>query len=146
MKEIAFKKQAELEDIYVRAHIEIDSEAAREKIMALIDSGDVEPTELLADMDNQIAKAKEEALSRKEILDKVEKWMSACEEESWLDDYNRVILTSFCSELFTFWCMAGCVVWLSFCVRVTTVVELNTRYLPRSYCYNYLMLGIALVL
>ncbi|KAI8552925.1 hypothetical protein RHMOL_Rhmol06G0305800 [Rhododendron molle] len=89
MKEIAFKKQAELEEIYARAHVEIDSEDARGKIMALIDSGNVEPSELLADMDNQIAKAKEEALSRKDILDKVEKWMSACEEESWLEDYNR---------------------------------------------------------
>ncbi|XVF33939.1 hypothetical protein REPUB_Repub18cG0014300 [Reevesia pubescens] len=89
MKEIAFKKQVELEEIFGRVHIEIDSEAAREKIMALIDSGNVEPAELLADMDNQIAKAKEEALSRKEILDRVEKWMSACEEESWLEDYNR---------------------------------------------------------
>ncbi|XP_010252611.1 PREDICTED: 65-kDa microtubule-associated protein 1 [Nelumbo nucifera] len=89
MKEIAFKKQAELEEIFARAHIEIDSDAAREKIMALIDSGNIEPSELLADMDNQILKAKEEALSRKEILDKVEKWMSSCEEESWLEDYNR---------------------------------------------------------
>ncbi|XP_057977962.1 65-kDa microtubule-associated protein 1-like [Malania oleifera] len=89
MKEIAFKKQAELEEIFVRAHIEVDPEAAREKIMALIDSGNVEPSELLADMDNQIVKAREEAFSRKEILDKVEKWMSACEEESWLEDYNR---------------------------------------------------------
>ncbi|KAB2096093.1 hypothetical protein ES319_A01G085500v1 [Gossypium barbadense] len=89
MKEIAFKKQVELEEIFACAHIEIDPEAAREKIMALIDSGNVEPTELLADMDNQIAKAKEEVLSRKEILDRVEKWMSACEEESWLEDYNR---------------------------------------------------------
>ncbi|KAJ4826013.1 hypothetical protein Tsubulata_023001 [Turnera subulata] len=89
MKEIAFKRQAELEDIYARAHIEIDPEAAREKIMSLIDSGNIEPAELLADMDNQISSAKEEALSRKEILDKVEKWMSACEEESWLEDYNR---------------------------------------------------------
>ncbi|KAL8505495.1 hypothetical protein ACS0TY_016661 [Phlomoides rotata] len=89
MKEIAFKKQTELEEIFVHAHIEIDTEAAREKIMSLIDSGSVEPTELLADMDNQITKAKEEAASRKDILDKVEKWMSACEEESWLEDYNR---------------------------------------------------------
>ncbi|XP_006575692.1 65-kDa microtubule-associated protein 1-like isoform X1 [Glycine soja] len=89
MKEIAFKKQAELEEIFVCAHIEVDPDAAREKIMALIDSGNIEPTELLADMDNQIATAKEEALSRKDILDKVEKWMSACEEESWLEDYNR---------------------------------------------------------
>ncbi|KAF5727932.1 65-kDa microtubule-associated protein 1-like [Tripterygium wilfordii] len=89
MKEIAFKRQGEVEEIFAHAHIEIDPEAAREKIMELIDSGSVEPTELLADMDNQIAKAKEEALSRKDILDKVEKWMLACEEESWLEDYNR---------------------------------------------------------
>lgn len=92
MKEIAFKKQSELEEIYVLAHVEIDPEGAREKIMALIDSGNVEPAELLANLDNQISVAKEEALSRKEILDKVEKWMSACEEESWLEDYNRVFM------------------------------------------------------
>lgn len=91
MKEIAFKRQSELEEIFAHAHIEIDSEAARGKILSLIDSGNVEPADLLADMDNQIVNAKEEALSRKEILDKVEKWMSACEEESWLEDYNRVI-------------------------------------------------------
>ncbi|XP_038685646.1 65-kDa microtubule-associated protein 1-like isoform X2 [Tripterygium wilfordii] len=89
MKEIAFKRQGELEEIFAHAHIEIDPEAARETIMELIDSAGVEPAELLADMDNQISKAKEEALSRKDILDKVEKWMSACEEESWLEDYNR---------------------------------------------------------
>ena len=91
MKEIAFKKQGELEEIYTRAHIEIDTEAAREKILAIIDAGNVEPSELIADMESQISKAKEEALSRKEILDRVEKWMSACEEESWLEDYNRVL-------------------------------------------------------
>uniref|UniRef100_A0A0V0INF4 Putative 65-kDa microtubule-associated protein 1-like n=1 Tax=Solanum chacoense TaxID=4108 RepID=A0A0V0INF4_SOLCH len=89
MKEISFKRQTELEDIYARAHVEIDTEAAREKIMGLIDSGNVDPAELLADMDNQIVNAKEEAHSRKEILEKVEKWMAACEEESWLEDYNR---------------------------------------------------------
>ncbi|GMH13587.1 hypothetical protein Nepgr_015428 [Nepenthes gracilis] len=33
MKEIAFKKQAELEEIYAHAHKEIDAEAAREKIL-----------------------------------------------------------------------------------------------------------------
>ncbi|CAA7025336.1 unnamed protein product [Microthlaspi erraticum] len=88
MKEIAFKKQSELEEIYARAHIEIKPEVVRDRIMSLIDAGNTEPTELLADMDSQIAKAKEEAFSRKEILDRVEKWMSACEEESWLEDYN----------------------------------------------------------
>ena len=94
MKEIAFKKQSELEEIFSHAHIEVDPDAARDKIMALIDSGNVEPAQLLDDMDDQIAKAKEEVLSRKEILDKVEKWMLACEEESWLEDYNRVLVLS----------------------------------------------------
>lgn len=89
MKEIAFKKQTELEDIYAGAHIVIDTAAAHEKILALIEAGNIEPSELIADMDSEIAKAKEEALSRKDILDKVERWMSACEEESWLEDYNR---------------------------------------------------------
>ena len=106
MKEIAFKKQAELEEIFARAHVEIDTEAAREKIMELIDEN-VEPTELLADMDDQIAKAKDEALSRKDILDKVEKWMSACEEESWLEDYNRVSKPSLKIYLLMCACVLG---------------------------------------
>lgn len=92
MKEIALKRQEELEEIFARAHIEIDTKAAREKILALTESGNVEPSELLADMDSQIIKSKEDALSRKDILDKVDKWMSACEEETWLEDYNRVCL------------------------------------------------------
>ncbi|KAJ6825636.1 65-kDa microtubule-associated protein 5-like [Iris pallida] len=46
-------------------------------------------SELLSSMDNQIVKAKELALSRKDILEKVEKWKFASEEETWLDDYER---------------------------------------------------------
>ncbi|KAL0677780.1 hypothetical protein Bca4012_005761 [Brassica carinata] len=34
-------------------------------------------------------KVKEEALSRKEILEKAEKWLNACEEENWLEEYNQ---------------------------------------------------------
>ena len=45
---------------------------------------------LLKEIDLDVAKAKEEALSRKEILDKVEKWLAMCQEESWLEEYNRV--------------------------------------------------------
>ena len=73
--------------------------------MSLIDFGNIEPYELLADMDKQIAAAKEEALSQKEILDKVEKWMSACEEESWLEDYNRVLIINHQSLNFRMKCM-----------------------------------------
>ena len=43
-------------------------------------------------MDDQISKAKEEAFSRKVIMEKVEKWMSAREEERWLEEYSMVIL------------------------------------------------------
>eukprot|EP01018_Ginkgo_biloba_P035213 Gb_27482 [translate_table: standard] len=89
MKELVFKKQTELEEIYRRAHMEVDASSTQEKIMNMIDSGTIDHSELLASMDDQIAKAKEEALSRKEIMEKVEKWMTACEEESWLEDYNR---------------------------------------------------------
>lgn len=41
-------------------------------------------------MDEQIARAKEEALSRKAIMEKVEKWILACDEERWLEEYSMV--------------------------------------------------------
>ena len=47
---------------------------------------------MLEQIELQIAKVKEEAFSRKDILEKVEKWLSACDEESWLEEYNRVSL------------------------------------------------------
>lgn len=120
MKEIAFKRQTELEHIFARAHIEIDTEAARERILSLIDSGSVEPTDLLADMDNQIEKAKEEATSRKEILDKVEKWMSACEEESWLEDYNRVMYLSLCFSCPRRLC---CLLVFIYCLKLDKIIN-----------------------
>jgi protein regulator of cytokinesis 1 len=42
-------------------------------------------------MDEQILRAKEEASSRKAIMEKVEKWMLARDEERWLEEYSRVI-------------------------------------------------------
>ena len=53
-------------------------------------TGIFDASELLATMDQQIAAARKDAESRKEIMEKMEKWMSACEEETWLEDYNRV--------------------------------------------------------
>lgn len=47
--------------------------------------------DLLSSMDQQIAKAKEQALSRRDILDKFEKWNHASQEENWLDEYERVM-------------------------------------------------------
>lgn len=52
--------------------------------------GAIDAGSVLEQIEFQIAKVKEEAFSRKEILEKVEKWMAACEEECWLEEYNRV--------------------------------------------------------
>lgn len=53
-------------------------------------AGTVDPAYVLEQIELQIAKVKEEAFSRKEILEKVEKWLGACDEECWLEEYNRV--------------------------------------------------------
>ena len=53
-------------------------------------SGLVNLSELMASIDDQIAKAKEEHQSRKDIMEKINKWLVACEEEKWLDEHNLV--------------------------------------------------------
>ncbi|KMT17022.1 hypothetical protein BVRB_2g042240 [Beta vulgaris subsp. vulgaris] len=40
-------------------------------------------------MDDPTRQAKEAAQSRKDILDRVEKWKLAVEEENWLDEYEK---------------------------------------------------------
>lgn len=51
-------------------------------------TGEIDHADLLMSMDEQIAKAKEEASSRKVIMEKVEKWVIARDEERWLEEYN----------------------------------------------------------
>ena len=53
-------------------------------------TGNVDLSDLLSSMDDQIVKAKEQALSRKDILDKLEKCKFAFEEDKWLDEYEKV--------------------------------------------------------
>ena len=50
----------------------------------------MDPANVLEQIELQIGNVKEEAFNRKEILEKVEKWLAACEEECWLEEYNRV--------------------------------------------------------
>ncbi|XP_050232281.1 65-kDa microtubule-associated protein 6 [Mercurialis annua] len=88
MKELVMKRRLELEDISRVTHIEPDTSTAAEKSNALIDSGLVDPSELLANIEAKIVKAKEEAISRKEVMNRIDKWLSACEEENWLEEYN----------------------------------------------------------
>ncbi|TVU19343.1 hypothetical protein EJB05_35487 [Eragrostis curvula] len=89
MKELVFKKMTELEEIYKNVHMDIDSDSERQVLNDLIDSGTADLSELLTSMDDRIIKAREHALSRKDILEKVEKWTLASSEESWLDEYER---------------------------------------------------------
>ncbi|WOH01364.1 hypothetical protein DCAR_0520746 [Daucus carota subsp. sativus] len=89
MKELVFKKRSELEEICRKTHMIPEFDSAMEAAIDAIETGVVEPASILAQIEIQIGKVKEEALGRKEILEKVEKWMAACEEECWLDEYNN---------------------------------------------------------
>ncbi|CAI0381152.1 unnamed protein product [Linum tenue] len=50
--------------------------------------GEIDHANLLMSMDEQISRAKEEASSRKAIMEKVEKLMLARDEERWLEEYS----------------------------------------------------------
>ncbi|KAG0471247.1 hypothetical protein HPP92_015793 [Vanilla planifolia] len=89
MKELVLKKRQELEEVCRQAHIEADISTAPEKLCALIDSGILDPCELLANIEVQIVKAKEELHVRKDIMDRLIKWQAACAEETWLEEYNQ---------------------------------------------------------
>ncbi|XWS61043.1 hypothetical protein CRYUN_Cryun07bG0091800 [Craigia yunnanensis] len=89
MKELVLKKRSELEEICRKTHLVPDSESAIEDAIEAVESGAVDAATILEQIGLQIAKVKEEAFSRKEILEKVEKWLMACDEECWLEEYNR---------------------------------------------------------
>ncbi|KAM3706017.1 hypothetical protein ACB098_03G121100 [Castanea mollissima] len=89
MKELFHKKQNELEEICNKSHMEIPSQSEMDNITNLIKTGEIDHADLLMSMDEQISRAKEEASSRKAIMEKVEKWMLARDEERWLEEYNR---------------------------------------------------------
>ncbi|XP_020880016.1 65-kDa microtubule-associated protein 6 [Arabidopsis lyrata subsp. lyrata] len=88
MKELVMKRRSELEDLCRLTHIQPDTSTSAEKSTALIDSGLVDPSELLGNIEMQINKIKDEAQSRKDIMDRIDRWLSACEEENWLEEYN----------------------------------------------------------
>ncbi|KAK6135291.1 hypothetical protein DH2020_030974 [Rehmannia glutinosa] len=89
MKELVMKKKAELEDICRKTHLIPESNSSIDIAINAVESGAVDASCVLEQIELQISRVKEEALSRKDILEKVEKWMAACDEESWLEEYNR---------------------------------------------------------
>lgn len=58
----------------------------------MLDTGDLDPASVLEKMELEVGRVKEEAFSRNDILEKVEKWLSARVEEEWLEEYNMVVL------------------------------------------------------
>ncbi|CAK9311211.1 unnamed protein product [Citrullus colocynthis] len=89
MKELVLKKRSELDEICRKTHLVLEEDTIVEYAIETIDSGDVDPAIILEQIELQIARIKEEAFVRKEILEKVEKWLTACDEECWLEEYNR---------------------------------------------------------
>jgi protein regulator of cytokinesis 1 len=68
-------------------------------LLPMLHSGTIDPSELLANIESQILKAKEESLSRKDIMDRINKWIAACDEEAWLEEYNQVFSSIFSFKL-----------------------------------------------
>ncbi|KAH6812142.1 hypothetical protein C2S51_025904 [Perilla frutescens var. frutescens] len=89
IKEVLLKKRVILEEICHGAHMVVEGQFGKELSMEYIESGEISPSYLLEELEASISKVKEEAFSRKEILEKVQKWLAACEEECWLEEYSR---------------------------------------------------------
>ncbi|CAN6464778.1 unnamed protein product [Victoria cruziana] len=89
MKVLFYRKRIELEEICKTSHLDTAPIVDMDNLVNLINSGEIDTADLLASMDEQISRAKEEAYSRKDIMEKVERWTAACEEERWLEEYNK---------------------------------------------------------
>nr|XP_009604922.1 65-kDa microtubule-associated protein 3 isoform X2 [Nicotiana tomentosiformis]XP_016514581.1 PREDICTED: 65-kDa microtubule-associated protein 3-like isoform X2 [Nicotiana tabacum] len=89
MKEVLLRKRLDLEEICRKAHMVIEIQHSVDFSVEAIESGANDPSYLLEKLEVQISKVKEEAFSRRDILEKVEKWLAACDEECWLEEYNR---------------------------------------------------------
>ncbi|XP_021683869.2 65-kDa microtubule-associated protein 3 isoform X6 [Hevea brasiliensis] len=86
MKDLVLKKRSELEEVCRKTHMAPEEDTAMEYAIEAIGSADnVDPASVLEQIELQIAKVKEEAFCRKEILEKIEKWLAACDEECWLE-------------------------------------------------------------
>ncbi|GAA0145422.1 non-motor microtubule binding protein [Lithospermum erythrorhizon] len=89
IKEVLLKKRVELEEICRATHIVVGPRDSVDFSVETIEAGSADPVHLLGKIDTKISEVKEEALCRKEILEKVDKWFAACEEECWLEEFSR---------------------------------------------------------
>ncbi|CAM0954042.1 unnamed protein product [Alopecurus aequalis] len=89
MKELVLKKQTELEELRRQAHLVGEEHYATQFSIEAIEAGAIDPSLLLEQIEVYVATVKEDAFSRKDILERVERWLNACEEEAWLEDYSK---------------------------------------------------------
>ncbi|EFJ14445.1 hypothetical protein SELMODRAFT_423605 [Selaginella moellendorffii] len=88
MKELVLKKQAELEETCNMAHLECSKSNSRKR-GEFTGVRIVDLSELLGTIESSIAEAKKESLGRQDLMERMERWISACEEENWLEGYNK---------------------------------------------------------
>ncbi|XAR54129.1 hypothetical protein NMG60_11029139 [Bertholletia excelsa] len=89
LKEVILKRRSDLEDMCRKTHVIAETQGAADSSIEAIEFGIMDPSSVLEHIELQISKVKEEAFSRKDVLEKVEKWLAACDEEHWLEEYNR---------------------------------------------------------
>ncbi|VAI54484.1 65-kDa microtubule-associated protein 3 isoform X2 [Triticum aestivum] len=93
MKDLLARKRGELREIRLRARIvsaQQEEEDGGEEVVS--DDGCADAAErslVLERLDARISEARDEEFSRKEVLERMERWQAALEEESWLEEYNR---------------------------------------------------------
>jgi protein regulator of cytokinesis 1 len=89
MKDLVAKKYDELREIRRRARLPEEHDGDAVAMLDAID-GDAERALILERLEVQISEAKDLEFSRKDVLERIDKWQAALEEESWLEEYNRV--------------------------------------------------------
>ncbi|KAJ4771152.1 Microtubule-associated protein-like [Rhynchospora pubera] len=87
-KEILLKKKFHLDELRRKTHLPPEDNEINFALQAL-EAGAISYSLLMEQIDSQITLVKEETLNRKDILEKVEKWLNACEEETWLEEYSK---------------------------------------------------------
>ncbi|CAN6226933.1 unnamed protein product [Urochloa humidicola] len=83
MKDLVAKKYEELKEIRRRARL------PEEYDVFDAGDGDAERAMVLERLEVQISEAKDLEFSRKDVLERMDKWQAALEEESWLEEYSR---------------------------------------------------------
>ncbi|AQK68075.1 65-kDa microtubule-associated protein 3 [Zea mays] len=88
MKDLVVKKHEELKEIRRRARLPEDDDATVVMVFDAMDS-DADRAAILEWLEVQISEAKDLEFNRKDVLEKMDRWQAALEEESWLEEYSR---------------------------------------------------------